>query len=87
MSVARGGCAAGALTQINNRDAGALSNVRLAGLIRAPTLNDPIAWSPPQPCPICGVAMLGRPTNASLLEFDRFECFNCGLVMNYSKKS
>jgi hypothetical protein len=85
MSVARSGCAARALTQINNRDAGALSNVHLAGVIRAPTLNDPIAT--PQPCPICGVAMLGSPTNASHLEFDRFECFNCGLVMNYSKKS
>jgi hypothetical protein len=36
---------------------------------------------------ICGVAMLGSRTKASHLEFDRFEWFNCGLVMNYSEMS
>jgi tRNA(Arg) A34 adenosine deaminase TadA len=41
----------------------------------------------PEPCPICAVAMLGSRTNASHQEFDRFEGFNGGLVMDYSKMS
>jgi hypothetical protein len=85
-SVARSGCAAGPLSR-SMPATPALSDVHPAGVIRSPALNDRLAWSPPEPCPICGVAMLGSRTNASHQEFDRFAGFNCGLVMNYSKMS
>jgi len=36
-----------------------------------------------KPCPICRVSMVGSRTG--LIEFDHFECLNCGLVMDYSR--
>ena len=37
-----------------------------------------------KPCPICRVSMLGSRTDPTHGEFGRFECLNCGLVIDYS---
>jgi hypothetical protein len=37
----------------------------------------------PKPCPVCGIAMLGK-AKSSGKKIDYFECSNCNLVIDYS---
>jgi|SRR5215469_5631545 hypothetical protein len=59
----------------------------LGGPNRATSKMTTSAAPPPvKTCPVCRIAMLGRLTKTTppRVEFDHFECLNCGLLMDYS---
>jgi hypothetical protein len=81
------------LIQVNARRQGALCKDQSwlqitqevgCGSATAGTMSLPRPQPSAKRCPVCRGSMLGSRTRPTHREFDHFECFNCGLFMDFS---